>query len=60
MDETNQYAHSEKNNPEFSVAMEKMMNFIGLVFMSGYNIHLSERDYWSTHGMHPLQLGRGV
>ena len=28
--------------------MEEMMNFIGLVFMSGYNIRLSERDYWGT------------
>ena len=48
VDETNRYAHSEKNNLEFSVSMEEMMNFIGLVFMSGYNIRLSERDYWST------------
>ena len=48
VDETNRYAHSEKNNPEFSVSMEKMMKLIGLVFMSGYNIQLSKRDYWST------------
>ena len=49
MNETNWYAHSEKNNPEFSVSMEEMMNFIGLEFMSGHNIRLSERDYWSTY-----------
>ena len=48
VDETNQYAHSEKNNPQFSVSMEKMMKLIGLVFMSGYNIQSSKRDYWST------------
>ena len=24
------------------------MQFIGLIFQSGYNIRLSERDYWST------------
>ena len=49
MNETNWYAHSEKNNPEFSVSMEEIMNVIALVFMSGYNIRLSERDYWGTN-----------
>ena len=47
-DETNRYPHSEKINPEFSVSMEEMTNFIGLAFMSVYNIRLSNRDYWST------------
>ena len=46
--ESNRYAHSEKNNPEFSVSMEEMMNFVGLVFMSGCNIRLFEKDYWRT------------
>ena len=41
VDETNRYAHSGKSNSELSVSMEKMMKFIGLVFMSGYNIRLS-------------------
>ena len=27
-----------------------MLNFIGLMFSSRYNIPLSERDYWSTDG----------
>ena len=38
----------KKINPEFSVSMEEMTNFIGLAFMSVYNIRLSNRDYWST------------
>ena len=46
--ETNQYATCNKNKPEFSISMEEMMQFIGLIFLSGYNILLSERDYWST------------
>ena len=25
-----------------------MKNFIGLIFLSGYNIRLAERDYWSV------------
>ena len=31
VDETNRYAHSEKHNAGFSVSMEEMINFIGLV-----------------------------
>ena len=46
--ETNRYATCNKKKPEFSVSMEEMMQFIGLIFLSAYNIRLSERDYWST------------
>ena len=46
--ETYQYVTCNKNKPEFSVSMEEMMQFIGLIFLSAYNILLSERDYWST------------
>ena len=46
--ETNRYATCNKNKPEFSVFMEKMMQFIGLIFLPAYNMRLSERDYWST------------
>ena len=47
--ETNQYATCNKNKPEFSISIEEMMQFIGLIFQSGYNIRLSgKRDYWST------------
>ena len=46
--ETNQYATCNKNKPEFSISVEEMMQFIGLIFLSGYNIRLSERDYCST------------
>ena len=48
VNETNRYATENKNKPEFSVSMEEMMQFIGLIFLSSYNIRLSERDYWST------------
>ena len=48
VNETNRYATENKNKPEFSVSMEEMMQFIGLIFLSGYNIRLSERDYWRT------------
>ena len=46
--ETNRYTTCNKNKPNFSVSMEEMMQFIGLIFLSAYNIRLSERDYWST------------
>ena len=31
----------------FSVSKEEMMNFVGLLSLSGYNIRKSQRDYWS-------------
>ena len=45
---TNRYATCNRNKPEFSIFMEKIMQFIGLIYLSAYNIRLSERDYWST------------
>ena len=48
VNETNRYATENKNKPEFSVSTEEMMQFIGLIFLSGYNIRFSERDYWSA------------
>ena len=38
----------DKNKTQFKVRLEELKNFIGLVFMSGYNIRLAERDYWSV------------
>ena len=32
----------------FSISKEEMINFIGLIFLSGYNIRKSTRDYWSV------------
>ena len=46
--ETNQYANRDKNKPQFKVTLEELKNFIGLIFLSGYNIRLAERDYWSV------------
>ena len=46
--ETNQYASRDKNKLQFKVTLEDLKNFIGLIFLSGYNIRLAERDYWSV------------
>ena len=46
--ETNQYANRDKNKPQFKLTLEELKNFIGLIFLSGYNIRLEERDYWSV------------
>ena len=45
--ETNQYVIRDKNKLQFKLTSEELTNFIGLIFLSGYNIRLSERDYWS-------------
>ena len=37
-----------KKQPNFNVTLEEMMNFVGLIFLSGYNMRKSERDYWSV------------
>ena len=31
----------------FSISKEEMINFIGLIFLSVYNIRKSTQDYWS-------------
>ena len=46
--ETNQYAIRGKNKTHFKVTLEELKNFIGLIFLSGYNIRLAEQDYWSV------------
>ena len=46
--ETNLYANRDKNTPQFKVTLKEMKNFIGLIFLSGYNIRLAEQDYWSV------------
>ena len=46
--ETKQYANRDKNKPHFKVTLEEPKNFIGLIFLSGYNIRLTEQDYWSV------------
>ena len=34
VNETNRYAKENKNKPDFSISMEEMMQFIGLIFLS--------------------------
>ena len=46
--ETNQYANRDENKPQFKVTFEELKNFIGILFLSGYNIRLAERDYWNV------------
>ena len=46
--ETNQYANRDMNKPQFKVTLEELKNFIGLIFLSSYNIRLAEQDYWSV------------
>ena len=41
VNETNRYANRDKNNPSFQVSAKN-------IFLSGYKIRKSERDYWST------------
>ena len=45
--ETNQYVIRDKNKLQFKLTSEELADFIGLIFLSGYSIRLSERDYWS-------------
>ena len=47
--ETNRYVTCNKSKSEFSISVEEMVQFIGLIFLSAYYIRLSKRDYWSTH-----------
>ena len=47
IEEGNRYANRDKNKPEFNVTLNEMLNFVGLIFLSGCNIRLSEKDYWS-------------
>ena len=41
--ETNQYANRDKNKPQFKVTLKELKNFIGLIFLSGYNIDLQNK-----------------
>ena len=48
VEETNRYANKDKTKPEFNVTLNEMLNFVGLIFLSEYNIKLSEKD-WSIY-----------
>ncbi|XP_042218742.1 piggyBac transposable element-derived protein 3-like [Homarus americanus] len=47
-EQTNLYAHREKNNKDFCVDENDMMKFLGLLLISGYHSVPSENDYWSS------------
>ena len=38
----------DKNKAQFKVTLEELKNFIGMIFLSGYNIRVAERDYCSV------------
>ena len=42
------YAQRDKNNPSFTVTLEEMRQFLGLLLISGYHSLPGENDYWST------------
>ena len=42
--EANRYVNADKNKPEFYVALNEMLNFVGLIFLSGCNVRLSKKD----------------
>ena len=46
--QTNLYAKRDRNKMDFSISKEELINFIGLIFLSGYNIRKSIQDYWSV------------
>ena len=48
VEQTNLYAKRDRHKMNFSISKEEMINFIGLIFLSGYNIRKSTRDYWSV------------
>ena len=48
VEQRNLYAKRDRNKMNFSISKEETINFIGLIFLSGYNIRKSTRDYWSV------------
>ena len=42
--QTNHYAKRDRNKVNFSISKKEMINFIGLIFLSDYNIRKSTRD----------------
>ena len=46
--QTIQYAQRDKNNPSFTITTGDMMQFLGLLLVSGYHTLPGENDYWST------------
>ena len=47
VEQTNLYAKRDRNKMNFSISKEEMINFIGLIFLSGYNLRKSTWDYWT-------------
>ena len=46
-EETSRYAKS-KNNPSFDITEKNIMNFLGILIISGYHAIPSKKQYWST------------
>ena len=52
--QTNLYTNYDKNEDHFCVEKEKVLNFLGVLLLSGYYPLLGEQHYWSN------QLDMGV
>lgn len=48
LDQSNLYAKRDKGDQNFNLEKEKLLNFIGIIILSGYHCLPSETDYWSN------------
>lgn len=42
------YARRDKSDMNFQLSYEKLLNFLGIVLLSGYHSVPSETDFWSN------------
>ena len=45
---TELYARTQRNMPEFCTSVHELLQFIGILLLSGYNHRPTERAYWSV------------
>ena len=48
VEQTNLYAHRDKNCPDFSIVAADLLKFFGIILLSGYNTLPAECHYWSN------------
>ena len=48
VEQTELYAHRDKNDNNFKTSKEIIAQFIGIIIFSGYHFVTSEKDYWSN------------
>ena len=42
------YARRDKNNSKFGITIGELLQFLGIILLSGYHIWPSEQDFWSN------------